>query len=56
MPSKKHPKPRGVAKHRGKEFRMPADFRNMDKQSAKPLPDTSRIPWFPMVQKTGTDD
>jgi len=51
MPQKhsKHPKPRLVdrAKLKG--------ARGSDKKTTKQLPDTSRIPWFPVIPKTGTD-
>jgi hypothetical protein len=56
MPSKKHTKARLIAKRRGKAFSKPAGFRSIDKQPAKQLPDTSRIPWFPTIPKTSTDD
>jgi hypothetical protein len=49
MPSKKHFKSRFVAKRKGKAFS------GFDKKTTKPLPDTSRIPWFPAMKKTGTN-
>lgn len=47
MPSKKYSKSRFVAKRKAK------GFSGFDKKTTKPLPDTSRIPWFPAMKKTG---
>lgn len=55
MPSRKHAKPRLVPKHKGKGLSNLARFKGSDKKSAKQLPDTSRIPWFPPIPKTGTN-
>ena len=49
MLSKKHSKSRFVTKRNGK------GFNGFNKKSDKPLPDTSRIPWFPAMKKTGTN-
>jgi hypothetical protein len=49
MFSKKRSKSRFVAKRKAK------GFSGFDKKTTKPLPDTSRIPWFAPMPKTGTD-
>jgi len=49
MPSKNHSKSRFTAKRKGKSFS------GFDKKTNKPLPDTSRIPWFAPKSKTATN-
>ena len=49
MGSKKQTKPRPLPKRNRK------CVRTVDKKVSKPLPDTSRIPWFSALPKTGTD-
>ena len=55
MSTKKPSKPRRVVKRRGKGLRNLGGPKRDDKNLAKGLPDTSRIPWFPPMPKTGTD-
>ncbi|MGE0645085.1 MAG: hypothetical protein AB7P24_15585 [Nitrospira sp.] len=55
MSTKKHSKPRRVVKRRGKGLGNLGGPKKSDKNLAKGLPDTSRIPWFPPMPKTGTD-
>jgi len=50
-----HSKPRRVAKRRGKALKNLGGFKEVNMKPTKPLPDTSRIPWFPPLPKTGTD-
>ena len=40
---------------RSSHYSKPSGFRSINYKTAKPIPDTSRIPWFPPVPKTGTD-
>ncbi len=49
MRSKKRTKPRLVAKRNNKRSKA------VDKKLPQQLPDTSRIPWFSALPKTGTD-
>jgi len=49
MRVKKQSRPRLLAKQKSKRSKA------VDKKIPKPLPDTSRIPWFPALPKTGTD-
>lgn len=55
MPSKKHSKPRLVSRKRSRPLGRSKGFIGSEKEPAKPLPDTSRIPWFPPLPQTGTD-
>lgn len=49
MPPKRHSKSRFTATRKGK------GFSSFNKKTTKPLPDTSRIPWFPAMKKTATN-
>ena len=48
-------KPRLVAKRTAKGTRKLVRISGSDKKPPKQLPDTSQIPWFPSLPKTGTD-
>lgn len=55
MSSKKHSKPRLVSRKHSRPLGRNKGFIGSEKNLAKPPPDTSRIPWFPPLPKTGTD-
>ncbi|MDH4302196.1 MAG: hypothetical protein OEV51_08975 [Nitrospira sp.] len=50
-----HSKPRRVIKRKGKGLKNLGGFKGVNKKPTKQPPDTSRIPWFPPLPKTGTD-
>lgn len=55
MPSKKHAKLGLVARRTEKTNKKLIRVSGSNKKPAKQPPDTSRIPWFPPLPKTGTD-
>jgi len=40
---------------KGKALKNLGGFKGVNKKPTKQPPDTSRIPWFPPLPKTGTD-